>query len=173
VLANLLRDARELGAVVTKGDRSLRALGTALLQDSFTILALERTRAAGRRLHLIGINRVIRLTETALFGIEIGKGVRLGEGIYFVHTVGTVIGGDAVIGDRVVFMGNNTVGTARGDGYPVIEDDVVLGAGARVLGPIRVGAGSVVGANAVVLRDVPPRSLAVGIPAEVRPLARQ
>ena len=113
----------------------------------------------------------MRLAQTALFGIEIGKDVELGRGIYFVHTVGTVIGGTARIGDRVKFMGNNTVGTGRDDGYPVIEHDVVIGAGARILGPITIGARSVIGANAVVLRSMPPDSLAVGIPAVVRPRA--
>ena len=61
----------------------------------------------------------------------------------FVHTVGIVIGGTARVGSRVRFMGSNTVGTAKDNGYPVIEDDVEVGAGARILGPIRVGARSV------------------------------
>jgi serine O-acetyltransferase len=59
------------------------------------------------------------------------------------------------------------VGTAREDGCPVIEDDVLLGAGARVLGPIRVGRNAVIGANAVVLSDIPPNSVAAGMPARV------
>jgi serine O-acetyltransferase len=58
------------------------------------------------------------------------------------------------------------VGTAKDNGYPVIEDDVIVGAGARILGPIRVGARSSIGANAVVLEDVPPDSVVVGIPAK-------
>jgi serine O-acetyltransferase len=78
-----------------------------------------------------------------------------------------VVGGTARVGDRVKFMGNNTVGTAKDNGYPVIEDDVLIGAGARLLGPIRVGAGAIIGANAVVLEDVPPGALAVGIPARI------
>jgi len=82
-----------------------------------------------------------------------------------VHPVGTVVGGTARVGDRVRFMGNNTVGTAKDNGYPIIENDVIVGAGARILGPVRIGARSVIGANAVVLSDVPPDSVAVGIPA--------
>jgi serine O-acetyltransferase len=66
-------------------------------------------------------------------------------------------------------MGSNTVGTARDNGHPVIEDDVLLGAGARVLGPVRVGRNAVIGANAVVLSDIPADSVAVGVPARVVP----
>ena len=83
------------------------------------------------------------------------------------HPVGIVVGGAARVGARVRFMGSNTVGTARGDGHPTIGDDVVLGCGARVLGPVRVGARAVIGANAVVLSDVPEDAVAVGVPARV------
>jgi serine O-acetyltransferase len=102
-----------------------------------------------------------------LFGIEIGKDVTLGHGVYFVHTSGIVIGGDSRIGNRVRFYGSNTIGTAKDNGYPVIEDDVWIGAGARILGPITIGAGARIGANAVVLTSVPAGAVAVGIPAKV------
>lgn len=64
-------------------------------------------------------------------------------------------------------MGNNTIGTAKDNGCPVIEEDVVIGCGARVLGPIRIGRGAVIGANAVVLTDVPAGAIATGIPAKI------
>jgi serine O-acetyltransferase len=64
-------------------------------------------------------------------------------------------------------MGNNTVGTAKDNGCPVIEDDVVVGCGARILGPIRIGKGAFIGANAVVLSDVPAGAVVSGIPARV------
>ena len=72
-------------------------------------------------------------------------------------------------GPQATLYGSNTIGTAKDDGYPVIEDDVWIGAGARILGPIRIGARSRIGANAVVVTDVPPDSVAIGIPAKVRP----
>ncbi|MBX7113925.1 MAG: serine acetyltransferase [Myxococcaceae bacterium] len=137
--------------------------------DSYRILALNRAREAARRFHVPLVNHALRVVQTAVLGIEIGKDVTIGKGVYFVHPLGVVIGGNARVGDRVRFYGNNTVGTAKDNGYPVIEDDVWVGAGARILGPIRIGARSRIGANAVVLTDVPADHVAVGIPAKVFP----
>ncbi len=162
-----VRDAVEMAKVAT-GRTDARAIADTVLLDSFAVVGMTRLREAARRWHVPGVNRLLRLAQTALYGIEIGKDVKLGHGLYCVHTVGIVIGGDAQIGDRVKLMGSNTIGTAKDNGYPIIEDDVVIGCGARVLGPVRVGAGSVIGANAVVLTDIPPGSIAVGIPATVR-----
>ena len=168
MIRELLKDAVELAKVATKRQGSTAQMVRAvLLYDSYVVTATSRLRQAARKWHVPGVNRALRLAQTALYGLEIGKDVQLGHGVYFVHTVGTVIGGDARIGDRVTFMGSNTVGTNKDDGYPVIEDDVIVGAGARILGPVRVGARSVIGANAVVREDVPPDSVAVGIPAKV------
>lgn len=143
------------------------AVEAALVQDGYAVLALSRLRAATRRWHVPGANRVLRLFQTAVYGIEIGNDVQLGEGVNFAHTLGIVIGGDAKIGARVKFLGNNTVGTAKDNGYPVIEDDVIVGCGARILGPIRVGRGALIGANAVVVSDVPAGAVVAGIPAKV------
>jgi serine O-acetyltransferase len=142
-----------------------------LAGDSFGVFVWQRTREYLRRLHIPLANRIIRRVLLAVYGIDLGNDIVLGHGVSFVHTVGIVIGGTARVGDRVRFMGSNTVGTAKDNGYPVIEDDVEIGAGARILGPIRIGARSVIGANAVVVVDVPPDSVAVGIPARLRPRA--
>jgi serine O-acetyltransferase len=168
VIRALLKDAMELAKVATKGRGSaVEMVKAVILYDSYAVTASTRVRELARRWHIPVVNRALRLAQTALYGIEIGKDVQLGHGVYFVHSVGTVIGGNAQIGDRVTFMGSNTVGTNKDDGYPVIEEDVVIGCGARILGPVRIGARSVIGANAVVREDVPPDSVAVGIPAKV------
>ncbi len=143
------------------------AVTAALVQDGYAVLALSRLRDASRRWHVPGANRVLRLCQTAIYAIEIGNQVTLGEGVNFAHTLGIVIGGDSKIGARVKFLGNNTIGTAKDNGYPVIEDDVVIGCGARVLGPVRVGKGALIGANAVVVSDVPAGAVVAGIPAKV------
>jgi serine O-acetyltransferase len=168
MLSDLYRDAIELTRASARGEVSIGPLlQVVLLSDPFVVLALTRAREAARRFHVPLVNRVLRLITVGVYGVEIGKDVSLGHGVYFVHTLGTVLGGDARIGDRVRFMGNNTVGTAKDNGYPVIERDVVVGCGARILGPVRIGAGAVIGANAVVLRDVPEGAVAYGVPAVV------
>lgn len=134
-------------------------------QDGYKVLLMCRVRESCRKHHVPGANHFLRLASTVMFGIEIGSDVELGDGVNFAHTLGTVIGGTSKVGARVKFMGNNTVGTAKDNGCPTIEDDVIVGCGARVLGPIRIGARSIIGANAVVLSDVPPDTVVSGIPA--------
>jgi serine O-acetyltransferase len=165
----LVTDAHELRRAAKFSPDVKGLLKTVLTQDGYRILAMNRLRETARSLHLPLVNAVLRSAQQSMAGIEIGKDVTLGAGVYFVHPVGVVIGGDSRIGDRVRFYGSNTVGTAKDDGYPTIEDDVWLGAGSRILGPIRIGARSRIGANAVVVSDVPPDSVAVGIPAKYRP----
>lgn len=143
------------------------AMKAALSQDGYKVLVTTRLRESARRWHVPGANHLLRLATTVLYGIEIGSDIELGDGVNFAHTLGTVIGGTSKVGARVKFMGNNTVGTAKDNGCPVIEDDVVVGCGARILGPIRIGKGAFIGANAVVLSDVPAGAVVSGIPARV------
>ena len=151
--------------MATPGPRE--AVKVALSQDGYKVLLTTRLRESARRWHVPGVNHVLRLATTVMYGIEIGNEVELGDGVNFAHTLGTVIGGTSKVGARVKFMGNNTVGTAKDNGCPVIEDDAVVGCGARILGPIRIGKGAMIGANAVVLSDVPPGAVVSGIPAKV------
>jgi len=169
ILQELWKDARELAQLAHGGTDVKALLRTILSTDSYQVTALHRLGKVARRWRILGAGHALRLIQTVMHGIEIGKDVQLGNGVYFVHPLGTVVGGNAQVGNRVRFFGNNTVGTAKENGYPVIEDDVWVGAGARILGPIRVGARSSIGANAVVLADVPPDSVAVGVPAKIRP----
>ncbi len=169
-LARALKDDALQVARSEHGGTGVKAVASMVLtSDAYRVLALQRLREAARGLGIPLGNHALRVAQTAVLGVEIGKDVELGNGVYFVHSLGTVVGGDAKVGNRVRFYGNNTVGTAKDDGYPVIEDDVWVGAGARILGPITIGARSRIGANAVVLKDVPPDSVAVGIPARIVP----
>jgi serine O-acetyltransferase len=103
-----------------------------------------------------------------LTGIEIHPGAQLGRRLLIDHGMGVVIGETAVVGHNVTLYQNVTLGGVSlnpGKRHPTIEDDVVIGAGAAVLGPFRVGRGARVGSNAVVLREVPPGATMVGVPA--------
>lgn len=106
-----------------------------------------------------------------LTGIEIHPGARIGRRFFIDHGMGVVIGETAEVGDDVMLYHGVTLGgrsMERVKRHPTVGDGVVIGAGARVLGPITLGEGAQVGANAVVVKDVPARATAVGIPATVR-----
>jgi serine O-acetyltransferase len=102
------------------------------------------------------------------FGLEISPGADIGGGLYIAHPIGTVI---AVrrMGRNCSIIAAVTLGMRNSWEFPEIGDDVFIGAGARVLGGIHVGQGARIGANAVVLHDVPEGATAVGIPARVKP----
>ncbi len=113
-----------------------------------------------------GLPMLLQAANLALHGIEMSPSIPVGPGFYMPHTAGSVIHAEAV-GIGVEVQGGVTIGQRAGDGFPVLEDGCMVGAGARVLGAIRVGAGGRVGAGAVVLRDVPPDTTVVGVPARV------
>jgi serine O-acetyltransferase len=141
--------------------------------DAWLLLLLFRARQLVLRWRIPVVNRVLRTLQMMFGGVELGNDIQLGAGVYFIHSLGTVVGSGARVGRRVRFLGNNTVGAARDDGAPTIGDDVEIGCGARILGPVTVGARAVIGANAVVLADVPADHVAVGAPARVFPKRRR
>lgn len=98
---------------------------------------------------------------------DIRPQARLGRNLRMPHPTGVVIHHDAVVGDDCILMQQVTIGQLSGPGAPVLEDGVYVGAGAKVLGAIRIGTGARIGANAVVMQDVPAHCTAVGIPARI------
>jgi serine O-acetyltransferase len=103
-------------------------------------------------------------------GIEIHPGAIIGEGFFIDHGMGVVIGETAEVGRNVTLYHGVTLGgvsNQKGKRHPTIKDGVVIGAGAKVLGAITVGECSRIGANAVVVKDVPPNSVVVGVPGQV------
>ncbi|MBT0769466.1 hypothetical protein KIH74_11080 [Kineosporia sp. J2-2] len=117
---------------------------------------------------------VTRSVNSALTGADFIPGSVIGKSLLISHPNGIVVGRGTRIGDRAVLLQHVTLGELHADGagphaYPVLGDDVVIGAGACVLGGIRLGDGARVGANAVLTQDVPDGGLAVGVPARVIP----
>ena len=105
-----------------------------------------------------------------LTGIEIHPGARIGRRVFIDHGMGVVIGETAEVGDECTLYHGVTLGGTswnKGKRHPTLQAGVVVGAGAKVLGPITIGDGARVGSNAVVVRDVPPGATAVGIPARI------
>jgi serine O-acetyltransferase len=124
-------------------------------------LWIHRLRWAGRFLSHVG---------RCGSGIEIHPGAKIAHGLFIDHGMGVVIGETAEIGSNVTLYHGVTLGGTswkKGKRHPTLEENVVIGAGAKILGPITIGARTRVGANAVVVKDVPPDSVVVGIPGRV------
>ncbi|MFZ3209066.1 MAG: serine O-acetyltransferase [Geobacteraceae bacterium] len=116
------------------------------------------------------IARLISHFGRFLTGIEIHPGATIGKGLFIDHGMGVVIGETAEIGDNVTIYHDVTLGGVSWDKvkrHPTIGDNVVIGSGAKILGPFTIGKGSKVGSNSVVVREVPPNSTVVGIPGRV------
>ncbi|MCR5541497.1 MAG: serine O-acetyltransferase [Ruminococcus sp.] len=116
------------------------------------------------------IARLISQTARFLTGIEIHPGAKIGKGLLIDHGAGVVIGETAEIGDNcLLYQGCTLGGTGKDQGkrHPTLGNNVMVGCGAKVLGPFKVGDNSKIAANAVVLESVPPNCTAVGVPAKV------
>lgn len=104
-------------------------------------------------------------------GIEIHPGAKIGRNLFIDHGMGVVIGETAEVGDNVTMYHGVTLGGLGGKPntkrHPTVEDDVMIGAGVKILGPITIGRGAKIGANAVILKDVPPYTTVVGVPGRV------
>ena len=111
--------------------------------------------------------RMLALFSRSFTNIEIHPRAAIGDGLFIDHGTGVVIGETAEVGDNVtIYQGVTLGGTgfATGKRHPTVEDNVTIGSGAKLLGPIRIGHGSKIGANSVVVHDVPPNSTVVGVP---------
>ncbi len=114
--------------------------------------------------------RLVSQLGRFLTGIEIHPGAEIGRGLFIDHGMGVVVGETAIIGNNVtLFQGVTLGGTGKETGkrHPTLGDHIVVGAGAKILGNITIGSNSYIGANAVVLKDVPPNTTVVGVPGHV------
>ena len=172
-LGTAARVAKELRRdIIAARDRDPAARGVGQAEILATwpgIHALLAHRVAhalyGARVPLLP--RLISMLSRAVTGIEIHPAARIGEGLFIDHGAGVVIGETAEIGDDVTLYQGVTLGGtgfATGKRHPTVQDNVTIGSGAKLLGPITVGHGAKIGANSVVITDVPPNSTVVGNP---------
>lgn len=170
-LAADLRRARVLLNGASDSASGLR-LWLGVLSPRFVPVLLCRLAFFFHRLRLGPVAKVFSLLNFFLFGIEIAVRCPIGKGLFLPHTQGTVIGAWAIGENATIFQGV-TLGAREVDfsyqesSRPTVGDNVIIGSGAKVLGGLTLGSDSRVGANAVVLVDVSPGFLAVGIPAKV------
>jgi serine O-acetyltransferase len=163
------RIREDIRAFYDKDPAAKSNLEIILAYPGFHAVVLHRL---AHRLYLRGVPVLPRLVShftRFVTGIEIHPGAQLGRRLTIDHGMGIVIGETAEVGDDVLLYQGVTLGNARfqrGKRHPTVGNNVVIGAGAKVLGPITVGDGARVAAGAVVINDVPPNTTAAGVPAK-------
>jgi serine O-acetyltransferase len=172
-LGTIRRVTRELRTDIAAAharDPAARGVSSAEILVAWPGVQAVLAHRVAHALHDVGVPvapRVISAGARAWTGIEIHPAAEIGDGLFVDHGHGVVIGETAEIGENVtIYQGVTLGGTgfASGKRHPTVEDNVTIGSGAKLLGPIRVGHGSKIGANAVVIHDVPPNSTVVGNP---------
>lgn len=160
----------DLNAAKNKDPAARNKLEVFLTYAGFHAIRFYRLAHFCYRIKLKFLARVISQLGRFFTGIEIHPGAKIGMGVFIDHGTGVVIGETTEIGDNVLIYQNVTLGGTgkdKGKRHPTIRSNVMISSGAKVLGPIVVGENSKIGANAVVLKDVPPNSTVVGIPGRV------
>ena len=148
------------------GDACGRNRLKALLTDGTFAMIMYRCMQASRRIGLLPFAMLFNKLNAVCARCIIGRGAVFGPGFVLIHSYGVVINGAVRGGSNVKLEHLVTIG-AEGNASPVLGDDVFVGAGAKIIGPVTIGSGARIGANAVVVADVPDGATAVGVPARV------
>jgi len=143
-----------------------RSVVRVLLSDGTAAMLLYRFMQGSRRRRLVPLELCFNKLISLCGGCVIGRGAEFGPGFVLIHSTGVVINGSVRGGTNVHLEHQVTIGADRRSS-PMLGDDVFVGAGAKIIGGITVGSRTRVGANAVVLADVPPDATAVGVPARI------
>jgi serine O-acetyltransferase len=169
-LARLTREVREDLAAAQERDPAARSVGRAEMLLTYGGVQALLSHRISHALYQAGVPLAPRFLSNVtkiLTGIEIHPAAKIGRGLFMDHGSGIVIGETAEVGDDVTMYQGVTLGGtgfARGKRHPTVGHEVMIGAGSKLLGPIEVGHRSKVGANSVVIHDVPPNSTVVGNP---------
>jgi serine O-acetyltransferase len=142
----------------------------ALATDGSAAMVLYRLMQGSRHAGLPALEMVFNKLNAAIGGCIIGRGAEFGPGFVLIHSQGVVINGAVRGGGNVKIEHQVTIGAEKRES-PVIGDGVFIGAGAKIVGPVNIGEGARIGANAVVVHDVPADTTVVGIPA--KPIERR
>jgi serine O-acetyltransferase len=170
VMARTVAEIRRDVAAAKSRDPAARAVGSLEILAAWPGVHALLAHRVAHALYGAGVPvlpRLIAAVARAVTGIEIHPAAVIGNGFFIDHGMGVVIGETAEIGDDVtIYQGVTLGGTgfATGKRHPTVQDNVTIGSGAKLLGPIVVGHGSKIGANSVVIHDVPPNSTVVGNP---------
>lgn len=159
---------RESIKVIKEKDPAIKSSIEVLLYPSFWAVGFHRIAHFLYRKKLFFIARLISQISRFLTGIEIHPGAKIGKGFFIDHGMGVVIGETCEIGNNVlIYQGVTLGGTGKDSGkrHPTIGDNVLIGAGTKVFGPLTVGANAKIGGGSVVLHDVAPNTTVVGVPA--------
>lgn len=148
------------------GDTSWRSFVKARFTDGTQAMIVYRLMQASHRIGVTPLAMVFNKLNVVLGGCIIGRGADFGPEFVLVHSQGVVINTAVRGGRHVVLEHQVTIGAEKG-AAPVLGDDIFVGAGAKIVGAVRVGSGARIGANAVVIDDVPEGATAVGVPARV------
>jgi serine O-acetyltransferase len=170
LIGPIIREIRGDVAAVQSRDPAARQVGSLEILAAWPGVHALLAHRAAHALWRVGVPLLPRLIAAAarsLTGIEIHPAAKIGDGFFIDHGMGVVIGETAEIGDDVTLYQGVTLGGtgfATGKRHPTVQDNVTIGSGAKLLGPIMIGHGAKVGANSVVIHDVPPNSTVVGNP---------
>lgn len=167
---NYWKTFREEAKIIKERDPAIKSTMEVFLYPSFrAILKYRKAHHLYKKKHYF-LARLISQRCARKTGIEIHPGAQIGKGFFIDHGHGVIIGETTIIGDNVTLYQGVTLGGTgkeKGKRHPTIEDNVMISAGAKILGSFTVGANSKIGAGSVVLDEVPPNSTVVGVPGRV------
>ncbi|MDD5422470.1 MAG: serine O-acetyltransferase [Candidatus Omnitrophota bacterium] len=161
---------KEIDAIFERDPAAASFIEVLLTYSGLHAMVIYRIAHAIRKAGIPLLPRMLSQTGRFFTGIEIHPGAQIGKSFFIDHGMGVVIGETTITGDNVtIYQGVTLGGTGKEKGkrHPTIGNNVVIGTGAKVLGNITIGDNSYIGANAVVIKDVPPNSTVVGVPGRI------
>ena len=169
-MIKLIKFVNEQKQTIKQKDPSIKNSAEVFLHPGFWAIAAHKVSHKLYRRKRFFFARLVSMAARFVTGIEIHPGAKIGRRLFIDHGLGVVIGETTVIGcDVLIYQGVTLGGTGKdvGKRHPTIGNNVMIGAGVKVLGPVKISTGVRIGAGSVVLVDIPPHCTAVGVPAKI------